>query len=87
MITIEQIERLESLLKHWKQVTATQIAVADFWTLLNDMERASLIKRRLDELNQTLDRGINPHDWERETGAGSNWKTTFHPDGGGYRGR
>ena len=57
MITIEQIERLESLLKHWKQVTAAEIAVADCLALLNDMERASLIKRRLDELNQTLDRG------------------------------
>ena len=57
MITIEQIERLESLLKHWIQVTATQIAVADCLALLDDLERSSLIKRRLDELNQTLDRG------------------------------
>lgn len=54
MITIEQIERLESLLKHWKQVTATQIAVADCWALVDDLERASLIKRRLDELNQSV---------------------------------
>ena len=54
MITIEQIERLESLLKHWKQVTAAEIAVADCLALLDDLERSLLIKRRLDELNQTL---------------------------------